>query len=32
MSGEIKLNADLAARAAAEALLQNDILQDASRG
>jgi hypothetical protein len=29
MSGEIKLNADLARRAAAEALLQNDILQEA---
>ena len=29
MSGEIKLNADLARRAGAEALLQNDILQEA---
>src|SRR5258708_38192258 len=29
MSGEARLNADLARRAAAEALLQNDILQEA---
>jgi flavin-dependent dehydrogenase len=29
MSGEARLNADLARRAAAEALLQNEILQEA---